>query len=256
MQLNLILNLPAIGLKSHAPTVVKTFVSSIAGHSCCRRSSLTLPFSITTGCCPYHTRPYYWWPNTITANNSFAATTTSTTATVCDNKDYDHQSGHQLDSRLVSMSHKFRHKVMANWFRQNISNNFNNNSITGSSVSDNVIKRRLTSYSSGDTKQRQQQPPEEQRDTSDGDHSSRHDQTATATDSSGGGYSTGSDTTTDFTSDDDDLFEEPPRVRFGLLKVTITIALGLYAGALFAMFGANFLEEYEIFVTGDDEDDD
>ncbi len=58
------------------------------------------------------------------------------------------------------------------------------------------------------------------------------------------------------TTDDEDLFHEPPRVRFGMFKILITIGFGTYFGALFAMFGANFLEEYEIFVKGDDEEDD
>ena len=56
--------------------------------------------------------------------------------------------------------------------------------------------------------------------------------------------------------DDEDLFHEPPKVRYGLLKVALTIILGTYAGALFAMFGANFLEEFEIFVKEDDDEDD
>ncbi len=60
----------------------------------------------------------------------------------------------------------------------------------------------------------------------------------------------------DMTTDDEDLFHEPPRVRFGMIKILITIGFGTYFGALFAMFGANFLEEYEIFVKGDDEEED
>ncbi len=65
-----------------------------------------------------------------------------------------------------------------------------------------------------------------------------------------------SSTEPEVTSDDEDLFHEPPKVRFGMFKILITIGFGTYFGALFAMFGANFLEEYEIFVKGDDEEDD
>ena len=65
----------------------------------------------------------------------------------------------------------------------------------------------------------------------------------------------GIDTDTD-DDESDDLFHEPPRVKYGLLKVALCIIFGLYFGAVFAKFGANLLEEYEIFVKGDDEDDD
>ena len=69
-----------------------------------------------------------------------------------------------------------------------------------------------------------------------------------------GNQSTDSDS--ELYDDDEDLFNEPPKVRFGLLKVALVIILGTYAGALFAMFGANFLEEFEIFVKDSDEEDD
>lgn len=67
---------------------------------------------------------------------------------------------------------------------------------------------------------------------------------------------TESATDSDMLTDDEDLFHEPPKVRFGMLKVALVIALGTYAGAMFAMFGANFLEEFEIFVKEDDDGDD
>lgn len=49
--------------------------------------------------------------------------------------------------------------------------------------------------------------------------------------------------------------QEPKKIRFGLLKVIVTIFLGIYFGAFLAKFSANLLEEYEIFVKGDDDDD-
>lgn len=49
--------------------------------------------------------------------------------------------------------------------------------------------------------------------------------------------------------------QEPKKIRFGLLKVIVTIILGVYFGAFLAKFSANLLEEYEIFVKGDDDDD-
>ncbi|RWS31790.1 hypothetical protein B4U80_07991 [Leptotrombidium deliense] len=55
----------------------------------------------------------------------------------------------------------------------------------------------------------------------------------------------------------DDFFEEhkASKLRFGMLKVITTIMLGVYFGAFIAKLGANLLEEYEIFVRGDDDDD-
>ena len=47
----------------------------------------------------------------------------------------------------------------------------------------------------------------------------------------------------------------PKKVRFGVAKVILTIVAGIYAGAFLAKFGANLLEEYEIFVKEDDDDD-
>lgn len=48
---------------------------------------------------------------------------------------------------------------------------------------------------------------------------------------------------------------QPKKVRFGALKILLTIVSGIYAGAFLAKFGANLLEEYEIFVKEDDDDD-
>lgn len=48
---------------------------------------------------------------------------------------------------------------------------------------------------------------------------------------------------------------QPKKVRFGVAKVLLTIIGGIYAGAFLAKFGANLLEEYEIFVKDDDDDD-
>jgi hypothetical protein len=50
---------------------------------------------------------------------------------------------------------------------------------------------------------------------------------------------------------------EPSRpVRFGLVKVTVTVAAGLGAGAVISQKMAAFLEENELFVPDDDDDDD
>ncbi|KAI1292100.1 hypothetical protein HDE_07032 [Halotydeus destructor] len=49
--------------------------------------------------------------------------------------------------------------------------------------------------------------------------------------------------------------QQPRQIRFGLIKIIITMVLGIYFGAFMAKFSANLLEEYEIFVRGDDDDD-
>ncbi|RWS12302.1 hypothetical protein B4U79_00243 [Dinothrombium tinctorium] len=54
---------------------------------------------------------------------------------------------------------------------------------------------------------------------------------------------------------DELLARSTQRPRFGLLKVMATILLGVYFGAFIAKLGANLLEEYEIFVHGENEDD-
>ena len=41
-----------------------------------------------------------------------------------------------------------------------------------------------------------------------------------------------------FHTDDDYLCDEPPKVRYGTIKVVLTIARGIYAGAL---FGSNHI---------------
>lgn len=51
------------------------------------------------------------------------------------------------------------------------------------------------------------------------------------------------------------ILEEPPKVRFGWLKISLTILSGIYFGAVCARIGASLLEEYEIFVKDDDDDD-
>ncbi len=53
------------------------------------------------------------------------------------------------------------------------------------------------------------------------------------------------------------ILEEPRReVRFGLLKVFVTVITGLTIGALLSQKIAAFLEENELFVPEDDDDDD
>lgn len=51
------------------------------------------------------------------------------------------------------------------------------------------------------------------------------------------------------------ILEEPPKVRFGWLKIALTVIVGIYFGAVLARIGASLLEEYEIFVKDDDDDD-
>ena len=56
-----------------------------------------------------------------------------------------------------------------------------------------------------------------------------------------------------------ELFFRPEPVKeplhIGLLKVALTICVGLYVGAKFSMRMVAFLEEYNIFVHEEDDDD-
>ncbi len=53
------------------------------------------------------------------------------------------------------------------------------------------------------------------------------------------------------------ILEEPRReVRFGLVKVFLTVVAGLSVGAWVSQKMAAFLEENELFVPEDDDDDD
>lgn len=52
------------------------------------------------------------------------------------------------------------------------------------------------------------------------------------------------------------IHPEPKKVSFGILRVLLTIASGLFVGAMISKNIANFLEENDLFVPSDDDDDD
>ncbi|XP_044755363.1 essential MCU regulator, mitochondrial [Coccinella septempunctata] len=52
------------------------------------------------------------------------------------------------------------------------------------------------------------------------------------------------------------IHPEPKKVSFGIIRVLLTIASGLFVGAMISKNIANFLEENDLFVPSDDDDDD
>jgi len=50
--------------------------------------------------------------------------------------------------------------------------------------------------------------------------------------------------------------DPPERVRFGFLKALLVVITFVYLGGVLSKTGATFLEENEIFIPGDDDDDD
>ena len=52
------------------------------------------------------------------------------------------------------------------------------------------------------------------------------------------------------------VLPEPPKTKYGIGKVMMTVLSGLYLGATISKTGAAFLEENDIFVPDDEDDDD
>ncbi|RUS88952.1 hypothetical protein EGW08_003288 [Elysia chlorotica] len=57
------------------------------------------------------------------------------------------------------------------------------------------------------------------------------------------------------TSDTGAVLKKPEQVRFGLIKVTLTVTPFLLGGATISREFAAWLEEHELFVPDDDDDD-
>ncbi|GFN78192.1 chromosome 22 open reading frame 32 [Plakobranchus ocellatus] len=58
------------------------------------------------------------------------------------------------------------------------------------------------------------------------------------------------------TSETGAVLERPQQVRFGLIKVALTVTPFLLCGATISREFAAWLEEHELFVPDDDDDDD